>query len=244
MPSLVDPFLVSAWTLRPSINSSAPTSFMGRSDSVLLFQGDSITDAGRRRAQSLQSAPTALGRGYAMLVASKLLSDTAKSGWTCYNRGVGGDKVEDLAARWEVDCLALDPDVLSILVGVNDFWSTVSGGYEQSAEEYEQQYRVLLRQTYETFPDVTLLIGEPFALPGGSVVDNTWGQRFGRYQAAARRVADDYEATWIPYQSVFDAALDEAPASYWASDGIHPTAAGHYRMAQAWLEAFRASPAN
>lgn len=179
-----------------------------------------------------------------MLVASKLLGNTPKDGWTCYNRGVGGDKVEDLAERWEADCLALDPDVLSILVGVNDFWYTVSGEYDQSADEYEQQYRALLHRTREAFPDVTLLIGEPFVIPGGSAVDERWRRPFGRYQNAARRVADDYEATWIPYQSVFNAALDEAPASYWAPDGVHPTAAGHYRMAQAWLEAFRARPAD
>lgn len=206
---------------------------------VLVFQGDSITDTGRRRDGSLPNHPHNLGSGYAALVASALLGTQPDRGWRCYNRGVGGDMVGDLAARWEADCLALAPDVLSILVGVNDFWYTVSGEHERSAAQYERQYRELLDRTRDAHPDVTLLIGEPFALPGSSTVDEQWSLHFGDYQAAARRVADDYGAIWVPYQSVFDDALDEAPFSYWAEDGIHPSPAGHYRMAQAWLEAFR-----
>lgn len=211
-----------------------------RSDPVLVFQGDSITDAGRQRADGEPNRPQALGCGYAMLAASQLLGEGSPQRWRCYNRAIGGDRVDDLAARWDVDCLSLEPDVLSILVGVNDFWHTVSGASDRSADEYERRYHALLDRTCEALPDVTLLLGEPFAVPGGSAVDEEWHSHFDRYQRAARRVADDYGATWIPYQSVFNASLDDAPASYWAPDGVHPTAAGHYRMAQTWMEAFRA----
>lgn len=207
--------------------------------SVLLFQGDSITDAGRHRNEPGANQPTSLGSGYVNLVVSSLLSSQPGRGWMCHNRGVGGDRVDDLAARWDDDCLSLEPDVLSILVGVNDFWYTEAGAYERSATQYEREYRALLERTREAIPDVTLLLGEPFAVAGGAAVDEQWDLHFDRYRQAARRVADDYGATWIPYQSVFDAALQEASVSHWAPDGVHPTPAGHYRMAQAWLRAFQ-----
>ncbi|PQJ34788.1 hypothetical protein BSZ35_09410 [Salinibacter sp. 10B] len=206
---------------------------------VLVFQGDSITDTGRQRTKAAPNEPSGLGSGYAALVASTLLGTQPKRDWICYNRGVGGDTVHDLAARWEDECLALQPDVLSILVGVNDFWYTVSGEHDGTPERYEHQYRRLLDRTCSAHPDVTLVIGEPFALPGSSTVDEQWALHFDEYRQVARRVAVDYGATWVPYQSMFDEALEEAPAAYWASDGVHPTAAGHYRMAQAWLAAVR-----
>ena len=220
--------------------SAAPLHAPAREqDSVLLFQGNSITDAGRSREDPGPNRPQALGSGYAALAAAELTGTRPDANWTCYNRGVSGDKVGDLAARWEEDTLALEPDVLSILVGVNDFWHTLSGTHDGTAQSYEQKYRALLDRTREALPDTRLLIGEPFALQGGSAVDEQWQPDFPRYREAARRVADDYDATWIPYQSVFDEALQEAPAPYWSRDGVHPTPAGHYRMAQAWLSAFR-----
>jgi len=208
-------------------------------DTVVLFQGDSITDAGRDRENSAPNQPSALGSGYAALAASALMGTRPDRTWACYNRGVGGDTIGDLAARWEAEALALEPDVLSILVGVNDFWHTLSGSHDGTPESYERQYRALLDRTREALPNTTLLLGEPFALQGGSAVDERWDPAFQRYRAAARRVAEDYDTAWIPYQSVFDEALQEAPASYWSGDGVHPTPAGHYRMAQAWLKAFR-----
>ncbi|MFB6247145.1 MAG: SGNH/GDSL hydrolase family protein [Salinibacter sp.] len=217
----------------PAADPSTPT---GQERPVLLFQGDSITNAGRRRGGP-PNHPHSLGSGYAALAASALLSADPDRGWRCYNRGVGGDTVADLAARWADDCLALAPDVVSVLVGINDLWGAGPG--EDAAARYEEQLRSLLDRTRSALPDVTLLIGEPFVVPGGSAVDATWPSALQPYRGAAQRGAADAGATWIPYQSVFDEALRDAPGPYWAADGIHPTPAGHYRMAQAWLEAFR-----
>ena len=232
------------WSSSPALSaapaSNAPLHAPTQEETpVLLFQGDSITDAGRSRDHSGPNQPQALGTGYAALAAAELTGTRPDGNWACYNRGVGGDKVGDLSARWEEDALALEPDVLSILVGVNDFWHTLSGDHDGTPERYEQKYRTLLDRTRTALPDTTLLLGEPFALQGGSAVDERWQPDFQRYREAARRVADDYDATWIPYQSVFDEALQEAPAPYWSRDGVHPAPAGHYRMAQAWLSAFR-----
>ncbi len=206
---------------------------------VLLFQGDSITDVGRERDGASANHPHSLGSGYALLAVSTLLSDTPELHWQCYNRGVGGDTVRDLAARWDADTLALAPDVLSILIGVNDYWYLRADDRNSTAERYEQAYRALLDRTRTALPDVSLMLGEPFVVPGASTVDAQWRSGLRPYQEAARRVATDYNATWIPYQSVFDEALEAKAASYWAADGIHPTPAGHARMAQAWCTAFR-----
>jgi lysophospholipase L1-like esterase len=232
------------WSSLPSLSAVPASSASLRpaareTDPVLLFQGDSITDAGRSREHTAPNRSQALGTGYAALAASELLGTRPDSTWACYNRGVGGDKVGDLAARWDADALALEPDVLSILVGVNDFWHTLSGNHDGTPERYEETYRALLDRTREALPSATLLLGEPFALRGGSAVDERWQPDFQRYREAARRVAEDYDTAWIPYQSVFNDALQDAPAPYWSRDGVHPTPAGHYRMAQAWLAAFR-----
>lgn len=234
--------LSAAWPMLQSLSSldfaSAMTSTGSENEHVIVFQGDSITDTGRRRDDPTPNHPHSLGSGYVALAVSELMGSRPGSEWVCHNRGVGGDTVDDLAARWNEDCLALEPNVLSILIGVNDYWHRLSGQHEGTVEEYEQTYRSLLQHTRDTLPDVTLLVGEPFALAGGTAVDDRWTPAFDRYRTAARQVADAADATWIPYQSVFDEALEAAPVAYWAPDGIHPTPAGHYRMAQAWLHAF------
>lgn len=205
---------------------------------IIVFQGDSITDAGRHRDGKQANSPYALGSGYAGIAAAQLLGEHPGSPWQCYNRGVSGDKVFQLAERWETDCLDLTPDVLSILIGVNDFWHTLTHDYDGTAETYERDYRALLDRTREALPEVRLIIGEPFVLMDGAAVEaDQWRPAFDAYRAAARRVADEYGTAWIPYQTIFDEALRQAPVSYWAPDGVHPSPAGHYLMAQAWLDA-------
>jgi lysophospholipase L1-like esterase len=86
-------------------------------------------------------------------------------------------------------------------------------------------------------PDVQFVIGEPFFLKEGSaIVAESWIPEFYRYQKAAKMIAREFGAAFIPYQSIFDEALNEVPATYWAEDGVHPTLAGCHLMAQAWLE--------
>lgn len=203
---------------------------------VIVFQGDSITDAGRDKDAPRPNAPSSLGSGYVGLAAAQLLGEHPGSGWIVHNRGISGNKVYQLAERWQEDALALEPDILSILIGVNDFWHTLGGRYQGTVQVYERDYRALLDRTREARPDAKLIIGEPFVVAGGSAVDERW-TAFDAYRAAARRVADRYAAAWIPYQEIFNEALEEAPATYWAPDGVHPSSAGNYLMAQAWLEA-------
>ncbi|MDX1639746.1 MAG: SGNH/GDSL hydrolase family protein [Balneolaceae bacterium] len=208
-------------------------------DAIILFQGDSITDAHRDKDDSDANDPDALGRGYAFLAAASLRHSMPRKNLTCYNRGISGNKVFQLAERWQEDCLDLQPDLVSILIGVNDFWHTLDYDYDGTVEIYESDFRELLQRTRRELPDVQLIIGEPFVIEEGSAVDERWFPRFPEYQAAARRIADEFNAAFIPYQQVFDEASKQVAPTYWSGDGVHPSMAGAQLMAQAWLETFR-----
>lgn len=206
-------------------------------NNIILFQGDSITDSGRdRRRQNNANEPRALGTGYVLLAASQLLDGHCQARPKIYNRGISGDKVFQLADRWDADCIALRPGIVSILVGVNDYWHISKHGYEGTVETYERDYLALVRRTRQALPEVTIVICEPFVLRCGEV-DQTWFPAFDGYRAAAKKVAAECKTIFVPFQSIFDRATKDAPAEYWAADGVHPTLAGAHLMAQAWLKA-------
>ena len=208
-------------------------------DDVILFQGDSITDAGRKKDSADANAANALGSGYAMIAASELLYQYADKNLKIYNRGISGNKVYQLAERWDKDALDLKPNVLSILVGVNDFWHTLVNGYKGTIKTYRDDLKTLLDRTKEKLPEVKLIIGEPYALTGIKSVDEKWHPAFDEYRVAAREIANSYDAIFIPYQNIYDKATQEAPGVYWTADGVHPTLAGAHLMAHAWLEAVK-----
>lgn len=210
-----------------------------QNDDVILFQGDSITDAGRKKDDKEANSAVALGRGYACNATAQLLLQFANKNISIYNRGISGNKVYQLAERWEADCLALKPRVVSILVGVNDYWHTLVNGYKGTVETYRNDYDALLKRTKENLPDVQLIIGEPFAVNKVKAVDDKWFPAFDEYRKVARELAEEHNAVFIPYQSVFDKALEQAKGSYWTADGVHPTLAGAQLMAHAWLEAVK-----
>ena len=210
--------------------------FFAKED-VVLFQGDSITDAGRNREQELPNNPWSFGVGYASHIASWLLAEMPGKDLTIYNRGISGNKVFQLADRWGKDCLDLAPTVLSILIGVNDYWHFRNGVYDGSPEIYENDYRDLLARTMDALPDLKLIICQPFILTGTSAVDESWVEPFSAYQEIAKRISDDFGAVWVPFQEAFNRAAELAPPAYWANDGVHPSMAGAQLMANTWLEA-------
>lgn len=204
--------------------------------SAVLFQGDSITDAGRNRDEMAPNHSGALGRGYSFLASAQLLHDHAGKEIKIYNKGISGNKVYQLAERWDKDCLELKPDVLSILIGVNDYWHKRNGNYDGTPEVYRKDLTALLERTKKSLPNVALIICEPFAITGTTAVDNSWFPEFTAYQTAARQIASSFAATFIPFQSIFDKAQKKAPGSYWAPDGVHPSIAGAQLMASAWTD--------
>lgn len=207
-----------------------------KQDAVILFQGDSITDAGRRKDNNDFNSPAALGNGYAFLATADLLLQHPGKNLRIYNKGISGNKVYQLADRWETDALTIKPDVLSIMIGVNDFWHTLTGNYTGTIQTYRDDYKKLLDRTKQQLPDVKLIIGEPFAVTGIKAVNDQWYPKFNEYRQAAREIADAYDAVFIPYQTVFDKAQKTAPGVYWTHDGVHPSLAGARLMANAWLE--------
>jgi len=208
-------------------------------DDVILFQGDSITDAGRDKNVKTPNTSPMMGSGYAILAAGELLFKHAEKDLTIYNKGISGNKVHQLAERWDADCIELKPNVLSVLIGVNDFWHTKTGGYQATVKTYEDDYRTLLKRTVAALPGVKLIIGEPFAVKGIRAVDDSWYPEFDKYRETAKKLADEFNAVFIPYQKIFDEAQKRAPGVYWTHDGVHASLAGACLMANAWLEAVK-----
>jgi lysophospholipase L1-like esterase len=208
-------------------------------DDVVLFQGDSITDWGRDKNQTTPNNTSSLGSGYVLQCAAGLLLDNPDKNLKCFNKGISGNKAFQLIDRWQTDCLDLKPNIVSIMVGVNDYWHTITSGYKGTVDVYHADYRKLITQTKQALPGVSIIIGEPFGLKGVKAVDDTWYPTFDTYRQAARDIADEFGAAFIPYQAVFDKALELAPANYWSIDGVHPSVAGTALMAQAWLKAVK-----
>jgi lysophospholipase L1-like esterase len=154
------------------------------------------------------------------------------------NRGISGHKVFQLAERWEADCLDLRPDLVSILIGVNDIWHKRSGSYDGTLEVYERDYDALLARTKQALPEVRLVVCEPFVLRCGAI-DDGWFPEFDGYRAAARRVAEEHGAAWVGFHAMFEEAVKLAPPEHWAGDGVHPSPAGAALMAQQWLRVVR-----
>ena len=205
-------------------------------DDVILFQGDSITDAGRKHNETNPNNAGALGGGYAFMAGSELLYKHAPKNLRVYNKGISGNKVYQLAERWEADCLALKPNVLSLLIGVNDFWHTLTNNYTGTVDTYQKDLDALLDRTKKALPGVKLVIGEPFAVKGIKAVDDKWYPAFDAYRRAAKELAGRHGAAFIPYQAIFDKAAQTAPGVYWTYDGVHPSIAGSQLMAHAWLQ--------
>ncbi len=204
---------------------------------VVLFQGDSITDAGRsRETASKPNLQAGLGSGYAWLAGAELLVDYPDANLSIYNRGISGNKVHQLAERWQVECLDIKPNVLSILIGVNDFWHALNGNYKGTVEIYEKDYRELLKRTSKALPKTKIIICEPFVLRCGAVNDK-WFPEFDKYRAASKKLADEFKASFVPFQTIFDRALNYAPPAHWAGDGVHPSSSGASLMAHHWLQA-------
>ena len=203
---------------------------------TIVFQGDSITDAGRSYDNDEKR-----GIGYPLLVTAGLGFCEPQT-YRCLNRGVSGDRIVDLYARIKRNCINLRPDYLSILIGVNDVWHELGSQNGVATEKYERIYRMMIDEIRAALPQVKIMILEPY-VTHGSATDPQWDAFYGdvrEHAAAAERVAADNGIPFVPLQSVFDGALEKAPATWWTQDGVHPTPYGHALIAKAWLKAFQA----
>lgn len=200
-------------------------------NATVLFQGDSITDAGRTKGDT----PASLGHGYAMMAAAWYSAAYPEKGIRFLNRGISGNRAKDLEARWEGDCLALRPDWVSVLIGINDTWRAFDRNDPTTTAAYEDSYRAILTASRDVL-GARLILMEPFVLPVPAD-RKEWRADLDPRITAVRRLAVEFGAILVPLDGLFAVASTQQPAEFWAPDGVHPTPAGHALIAQAWLRA-------
>ncbi len=195
----------------------------------ILFTGDSITDCGRVRTDANH-----LGFGYAAFIAAQLQLLLASPELQIFNRGISGNRAEDLLGRVQPDLLDLKPTVISILIGINDTWRRYDSNNPTSTETYEKNYRALLEKIRKEL-DAQVVLLEPFLL---HVPEDryAWREDLNPKIDVARKLALEFDTELLPLDGIFAKAATQAPAAYWAADGVHPTAAGHALIAEAWLD--------
>ena len=204
----------------------------------ILLQGDSITDAGRAN----NDDPNSAGAGYAMLLKAHLMMEDPDC--VVYNCGISGHRVVDLYARWKKHCLNLEPDVLSIMVGVNDVWHEYGWQNGVEADRYENIYRLMLKETVEKLPNIKVILMAPYLIEGpvGHQFEcgfETFYNEIKLRQDVVKKLADEFGFAFLDTQKVFDDAIAKGvPASHWSGDGVHPTPAGHELIKRAWLEIY------
>ena len=199
-------------------------------NSLVLFQGDSITDAGR-----IKSDPNSLGIGYSMIAASWLSALMPEKQLRFLNRGMSGNRAIGLKRRWMEDCIELKPDWVSIMIGINDTWRRFDSNDPTSVESYEESLHFILEQTSEMLGALIILV-EPFVLPHPA--DRTeWRNDLDPKIEVVHKLAAGFDAIVVNMDKIFAEAIKVQPPEYWAPDGVHPTPAGHGLIAQSWLEA-------
>ena len=202
-------------------------------DDTLLFIGDSITDANRNRVD-----PTDLGQGFPLLISAYLQTVMPEKRLTFLNRGIGGDRLSDVKNRWESDCLDINPDIVTLLIGINDTWRNQDADHimtEDELDAFEADYRFLLKSLLQR-TDARVILMEPFVLPYPKDRMN-WRFDLDQRIQIVRKMAKEYQTDLIPLDGLLNAAgIKNGFSFYTGEDGVHPTTAGHGQIAKAWLE--------
>ena len=201
----------------------------------ILFVGDSITDGWREREND-----NLKGSGY-VTIASGWVSSEYPGEYQCINRGIGGNRVVDLLAREKCDIINLKPDIISIMIGVNDVWQEIGQKNGISPERYEVLYDMLISDIKEALPDVKLFIMGSYLTKGLATTEKWEAFKSGvdKMAAAAKGLAKKHGLLFVDMQAAFDEALTKAPAEYWTVDGVHPSSGGQGLLAREWIKAFK-----
>ena len=209
----------------------------------ILFYGDSITDAGRER--EMNSVFGGLGRGFVRVIADRLQGIEPEK-YDIINRGISGNRIVDLYARIKCDAWNLQPDVLSILVGINDVWHEIHSKNGVEIDRFENVYRMLLTDTKKALPNTKLILCEPFVLKG-TATENTEEipNRYERfcyvyqYAEVVKKLANEFDVLFLPLQGKFTEMATKTKAEYYLPDGVHPHIAGATLIADEWVKLFK-----
>ncbi|MBS4219279.1 SGNH/GDSL hydrolase family protein [Bacillus sp. FJAT-49711] len=192
----------------------------------ILFIGDSITESGR------YEDAEGIGNGYVRLLHDYLITAFPSKELEIMNKGIGGNRATDLKARWEKDVLALNPDYVSVSIGINDVWRQLdSPDMEQVyPEQFEEILTGLLEKT-----NGQLILMEPTVIEED--VDSEGNQKLVPYVEIIRNLAKKFNAILVPTHQDFIDYLNTGTAYKLTTDGVHMNSAGNMLMAASWIKA-------
>lgn len=194
----------------------------------IVFFGDSVTDANRNREQC--AANFQYGSGYVLFAKSKL-TEKYFNNYEVVNRGIGGECTKDLLARFEKDVVSENPDILSILVGANDFWFGL--------ELFEERYEELISKIKERLPNAKVILMQPFVLKGyHSDSKNGVYHKIRDYAKIVDKIAEKYGYPYVKLQEELDSKAEIYGNEAILYDGIHPNVYGAKILADKWFEVF------
>jgi acyl-CoA thioesterase-1 len=197
---------------------------------TVLFIGDSVTDCGRR-----DDADRNLGHGYVRLIDEAFAAGGTPV--TIVNRGISGNRVRDLKARWQKDAVDLAPILVSVLIGINDTWRRYSENDPTSVDDFEADYRAIL-SALPPRDETVLVLVEPFLLPV-TAEKAKWRVDLDPKIAVVHALAAEFGAVLVKADSYLN-GLDDEPTEI-AADGVHPTDYGHELLAKLWLDTIEAA---
>ncbi len=202
---------------------------MIQQNATILFQGDSITDAGR------DYLTDDLGPGYPQKIAAYFNAFCASKNVRVINKGISGNRVKDLKNRWQTDCIDLKPDILSILIGINDTWRRYDSNDPTSAETFETTYREILTEVREKLPYCKIILLEPFLIPTDPQKE-AWRVDLDPKIGAVRRLSREFGTVFVPLDGLYQEICADQDPVLFSADGVHPSDAGHAFLAQQWLK--------
>lgn len=203
----------------------------------ILFFGDSITDAGRNKVGDFDVSN--YGWGYVHSVAATLMCE-APDKYKIINRGINGNRIVDLYSRIKIDCWNLEPDVLNILIGVNEVWQEIGNKNGVEIDRFENVYRMTLEETKERLPNTKIILCEPFILKG-SATEERYDEFLAvkEYAKVVKKLAEENNCYFLPLQEKIDAFAKKYGVEACLFDGVHPAIGGAQLIADEWLKLFK-----
>lgn len=203
----------------------------------ILLVGDSITDMGRDRLCDDKS-PCAFGLGYPFILNSKF-SEKDVLKYQLFNRGISGNRIVDVYARVKSDIWNIAPDVMSILIGVNDVWHEIEAKNGVEIDRFEKVYRMLIEDTQKVLPNLKIMLLEPFFLKGPATAEKIdQFMQVKEYAKVVKKLTEEYGLIFVPLQEKFDRQAEKVGEEALLYDGVHPTIAGSTLIANEWLKGY------